>query len=77
MSALSDLADAIDPRDAQVAVARACAAAGAVEEWDSQTIEWVLEALISVLPAGTPNPGQTSDDELGLAFWQAIEATPD
>lgn len=52
---------------------RMLTAAGMVSEWDSETIEDVLEPAEDVLAVvGAPWVGDTGVDDAGLEYWQEI-----
>lgn len=56
------------------AIADALTSAGALTEWDSQTIELVLEPFASIVSkAGLPWVGNTGSDPASRRYW-AVEA---
>jgi hypothetical protein len=65
------VAAAINPYAAQRAVAAALAVAGSAEQWDSQTIEFVVAELRTALPADLPSPCDQYSS--ALRFWQAVD----
>lgn len=68
---LAAVAAHIDPAKAQRAVAAALATAGALAEWDSQTIEWVMTDLLTAVPEGVPPPVEQTAE--ALKFWRAVD----
>lgn len=68
---MAAVAAAIDPAAAQRAVAGALAIVGSLEQWNSETIEWVVADLLKALPAGVPRPVDQSAE--ALRFWKAVE----
>lgn len=63
----------IPPVEAQRAVVRAIAVAGSIPEWDSETIEIVLDELKFALRhfgSGVPDPFNSSNGSEG--FWQDV-----
>lgn len=68
---LAAVAAQIDPIKAQRAVAAAMATAGALAEWDSETIEWVMADLLTAVPEGVPRPVEQTAE--ALKFWRAVD----
>ena len=67
---LEQIAASIDPKDAQMAVARAMVTMGSLDEWDSETIEWVAEPMIAIgKKVGLPE-FTNGDNVEALTFWR-------
>ncbi|WNM66440.1 hypothetical protein SEA_CULVER_173 [Gordonia phage Culver] len=78
---ISNIADQINPRHAQLALARIMKSVGEVDEWDSETIEWVMEDIMRATPKTMivedaeviDWPSYTSGSIAAMEFWQEVE----
>lgn len=68
---LNAIADRIDARQAQLAVARAMVTMGSEPEWDSETIEHVARPM-KALAKSAGLPTFTSIDAEATEFWQSV-----
>lgn len=67
---VEDVAALVDPAAAQLAVARAMAAFGAELEWDSETIEYVADAVRPAFPKDLPSV--FDQDDAAVEFWESL-----
>lgn len=69
MTTIQEIADMIDPRAAQMAIAMAMTAMGVESEWDSETIEIVAAPMVAI-GKKLNLPTFTDTDESAVAFWR-------
>ncbi|QBP33367.1 hypothetical protein SEA_BRUTONGASTER_153 [Gordonia phage BrutonGaster] len=78
---ISRIADQIDPRQAQLALARIMKTVGELDEWDAETIEFVLMKVERATPKTMLVAGERidwpsytdGDDRDAVEFWQEVE----
>lgn len=69
---IKELADSINSRSAQLAVARAMVFMGANPDWDSETIEHVAGYIGDAAPTGIPSFMDNVDDDDAIDYWQSF-----
>lgn len=68
---LSEVAAKIDPDEARFAVAKVMAALGCQTDWNSETLDWVADA-VGGLAARTGLPDIFDQDDAAVEFWKGV-----
>lgn len=68
---ITDIAARIPAGAAQLAVARVLVALGSEFDWNSDTLDGVVQAVGPCVPAGLP--AVFDQDEDAIAFWQEVQ----
>lgn len=70
MANIQEVAGKISPAAAQIALARVFAALGSEYDWDSRTLDAIVEAISFAHPEGCPSAWD--QDEKAIAFWREV-----
>lgn len=68
---LSEVAAKIDPNEARIAVAKVMAALGGQFDWNSDTLEWVADAVCG-LAVRSGLPSVADQDDAAVEFWKNV-----